>query len=777
MTGKYWLKVSAIAVAVCVGLVTAVVAQTYSYSHIETNGNLRIDDSSLIRISGLPDSGTVTATQLNSAFRAISDRALFEEISIIPRGNVLEINVAEFPTISRIAFEGNRTIKDEQLETVILSQPRQVFVPARIETDADRLAEAYFTSGRFAATVTPKIIRRSQNRVDVVFEIVEGRVVEIESITFIGNNDFSDARLRRVLETKQAGVLRTFTTSDTYLPDRIELDKTLLRDFYLSRGYVDFRVLSATTELAKSRNSLAVVFKVEEGQPYTIREITASSELPGIDPEVYRAQSRINPGDRYNPVTLDDSVKRMEFLASEQGFEFVKVTPEINPVGVGTLDVDFRIEQDSPLVIERIEITGNDTTVDRVIRRHFERVEGDPYDEESLARTADRIRALGLFSDVEVDVAPISETEVIINTRVEEQNTGSLGVGLTYSKQSGVGYTLTLTERNLLGRGQTLGLSIGASDDERTYSLYFIEPFLFDRDLEFGVNLSNQAIENFASFADYDEFDIGTYLAFPISERGRLTTDVSFTQQKTKPVFDNAKTYSRVIREEFPNPEKRGLVGLGVAYSHDTISSGVYTDRGFRFGVSQRLSFGEGTIAKTQASVTGQTVQGKVTLQARLRGGFVIRTGSESTHLFDRFHADSSIIRGFESYGIGPRTRNQKLPLGGNKFASLQLEAQYPFSAGDINITGAVFTDAATIWGLDKTEDCIGNTAGPKNEACPAPENPKNVDDGSKIRSSAGVGLIVGTPVGPLRFDFTRALKTYPDDKTQSFSITFGSTF
>ncbi len=788
MTGKRWLQACVIAMVVSTGLATAVDAQTYSYTRIETNGNLRIDDVSLIRISGLPESGTVTATELNAAFRAISDRALFEDISIIPRGNVLEINVVEFPTISRIAFEGNRTINDEQLETVILSNPREVFVPARIENDADRLAEAYFNAGRYAATVTPKIIRRSQNRVDVVFEIIEGRVVEIESITFIGNVAFSDARLRRVLETKQAGILRTFTTTDTYLPDRIERDKTLLRDFYLSRGFVDFRVLSATTELSRSRDSLSVVFKVEEGQPYTIREVTVSSELPGVDPALYHAESRIRPGDRYNPVTIDDSVKRMEFLASQQGMEFIQVTPDIDPVGLGVVDITFIVEQDSPLVIDRIEIFGNDTTVDRVIRRHFERVEGDPFDPESLERTADRIRALGLFASVETDVVPVSETDVVINTRVEERSTGSLGVGLTYSKQAGVGYTASLTERNLLGRGQTLGLSIGASDDERTYTLYFIEPYLFDRDLEFGLNLANQGIENFAGYVDYDEFDLGTYLAFPISERGRLTTDISFTQQKTKrPIAAGNRdpdrnpvdlVYSKLIDRDFKsNTGKRDLVSLGVAYTHDTISSGVYTDRGFRFSISQRLSFGEGTIAKTQASAIGQTVQGRATLQARLSGGFVTQTGNQSTHLLDRFHSSSSIIRGFESYGIGPRTVLAKLPLGGNKFASLQLEALYPISTGDINITGALFTDAATIWGLDETDDKQNNRVPPGDNDPDFQKLPKHVDDRSRIRSTAGVGVILGTPVGPLRLNFTRALKSYPDDKTQSFTITFGSTF
>ena len=765
----------------CVALLVAVTAvsnadaQTYSYSRIETNGNVRIDSQSLIRISGLPESGTVSATQLNSAFRAISDRALFEEISLVPRGGVLEINVVEFPTINRIDFEGNRTIKDEQLTEVIFSKPRQVYVPAKIENDASRLAEAYFSAGRLSATVTPKIIRRTQNRVDVVFEVIEGRVTEIERISFIGNSAFSDSRLRRVLNTKQANLLRTFTTNDTFLPDRIELDKTLLRDFYLSRGFVDFRVLSATSEISRARDAFIVVFKIEEGQPYNIRKITASSELPEVDAEEYLAESRIKPGDRYSPVIVDDTIKRMEFLASSRGLQFVRARPEVDPVQTGTLDINFSIERGQPLLIERIEILGNETTLDRVVRRQFDVAEGDPYNDRSIAEAAERIRALGFFSSVDVADTPVSDRETVVTVQVEEQNTGSLGLGATYSKQSGVGYSLSVSERNLLGRGQTLGFSFSTGSSERTYTLYFIEPSLFDRDLEFGMNLSNQNISNYAGYADFKEFDIGAYLSFPIGERSRLTPSVSFTRQTS----EKLGTTSGILEQEFnKSKSKRSFLSVGLGYQLDTISSGVYSDRGFLFEANQRLSFGKGVVAKTTASVTAQTVLSSAVLQARLGGGFVTATGSRSTHLFDRFHSDSTILRGFEAYGIGPRTTTSNpLPLGGNKYVSLQVESLYPLSRGTVDITGALFADAATIWGLDNTDD--RNDEKKEEDAEKDAEIDKKyiIDDKSKIRAAAGLGLIVRTPIGPLRFNFTRPLKKYDGDKTQNFEVTFSSVF
>ena len=761
----------------CVALLVAVTAvsnadaQTYSYSRIETNGNVRIDSQSLIRISGLPESGTVSATQLNSAFRAISDRALFEEISLVPRGGVLEINVVEFPTINRIDFEGNRTIKDEQLTEVIFSKPRQVYVPAKIENDASRLAEAYFSAGRLSATVTPKIIRRTQNRVDVVFEVIEGRVTEIERISFIGNSAFSDSRLRRVLNTKQANLLRTFTTNDTFLPDRIELDKTLLRDFYLSRGFVDFRVLSATSEISRARDAFIVVFKIEEGQPYNIRKITASSELPEVDAEDYLAESRIKPGDRYSPVIVDDTIKRMEFLASSRGLQFVRARPEVDPVQTGTLDINFSIERGQPLLIERIEILGNETTLDRVVRRQFDVAEGDPYNDRSIAEAAERIRALGFFSSVDVADTPVSDRETVVTVQVEEQNTGSLGLGATYSKQSGVGYSLSVSERNLLGRGQTLGFSFSTGSSERTYTLYFIEPSLFDRDLEFGMNLSNQNISNYAGYADFKEFDIGAYLSFPIGERSRLTPSVSFTRQTSEKLPGIS---SGILEQEFnKSKSKRSFLSVGLGYQLDTISSGVYSDRGFLFEANQRLSFGKGVVAKTTASVTAQTVLNSAVLQARLGGGFVTATGSRSTHLFDRFHSDSTILRGFEAYGIGPRT-DRDLPLGGNKYVSLQVESLYPLSRGTVDITGALFADAATIWGLDKTDD---RTEAELKQDMPPELEENTVDDKSKIRAAAGLGLIVRTPIGPLRFNFTRPLKKYDNDKTQNFEVTFSSVF
>ncbi|MFN6976984.1 MAG: outer membrane protein assembly factor BamA, partial [Gemmobacter sp.] len=440
----------------------AAFAQQFRFGSVVVEGNDRIEARTIVALAAIPRGSAVSAADLNDATQRIVGSGLFEDVALTPRGGTLVIAVRERPTLNVVSIEGNRLIQTDQLRPLLQSQSRRVFNPALAEADAARLAEAYGARGRLAARVTPRVIPRDGNRVDLVFEIAEGRVTEVERLSFVGNRAFSDRRLRQVLETRQAGLLRAILTTDTFAADRIETDKRLLRDFYLSRGYIDFQVADASVELLPERDGFFVTFTVREGQRYRFGALTVVSEVPEADVALFQPLLRIRSGTVYTPTDVENTIARMETFAERSGINFLRVDPRVrrNPA-TGTLDITFALVRGPRVFVERIDIEGNATTLDQVIRRQFRSVEGDPFNPREIRAAAERIRALGFFARADVDTRPGSAADrVIVKTEVEEQPTGSLSFGASYGVAEGFGVVVALSEQNFLGRGQSLRLNL-----------------------------------------------------------------------------------------------------------------------------------------------------------------------------------------------------------------------------------------------------------------------------------------------------------------------------
>ena len=334
-------------------------AQSFRFTNFVVEGNQRVDAGTVLSYANLAPGQSVSSGGLNQAFQGIMGSGLFENVELVPRGSTLLIRVEEFPTISRISIEGNRKVKDDELLAVIRSSPRRVYSPTQAEQDAANITGAYEAQGFIAATVTPRIIRRSDNRVDLVFEVAEGRVVENERVSFVGNRRYSDRRLRRVLETKQAGFLRTFFRSDTFVADRIDFDVRVLRDFYLSRGYVDFDVLNVSTELSRERNATFITFQVREGQQFKLGELSATSDVNGVDAEEFLRAGRLRSGVIYSPTLIENAITRMEGLATQKGLDFVRIDPRVTRNDRAlTLDIEFALTRGPRVFVERIDIEG-----------------------------------------------------------------------------------------------------------------------------------------------------------------------------------------------------------------------------------------------------------------------------------------------------------------------------------------------------------------------------------------------------------------------------------
>lgn len=736
---------------------------TYSFASIRVEGNVRVETPTVLNYVALPTNETVTAAQLNDSYQAVLATGLFEDVQFTPANNVLVVRVKEYPTINRINIEGNNRLSDEDALEIIQSRPRLVFNPAQIERDANALARAYQEQGRFATTVTPEIIRLSDNRVDVAFVVSETRNVEVERVSFVGNRAFSDNRLRRVLGSKQAGLLRAFVRQDSFIAERIEFDKVVLSDFYQSRGYVDFQVLSVASEFSRERNGFFLTFNVREGQQFKFGEITTVSEMPGVDAAEYMDVARLNVTNKpYTPVVVDRAITRMEQLALKNGENFLRVEPRVTRNDRDlTLDVEFALVRGPRIFVERIDIEGNVTTLDQVIRRQFRTVEGDPFNPREIREAAERIETLDLFADSNVSAREGSAPDqLIVDVDVEEKLTGSLTFGGAYSPESGIGLTANFRERNFLGRAQTLDVDLVFGVDNAAYGFTFIEPAFLSRDVRFSMELNYQ--ETAYSYTNYSTnlFRFLPSFSFPISERTRLA--LRYTWNKDK-VFDVASKSSPVLKAE----QAQGAVinsTVGYTLTYDSRGTGLDPTSGvfLRFGQDVSGLGGTGRWLKSTGTAVAETTtfNEEVTLRAVAEGGALITTGDPS-RITERFNLSSRIIRGFRPAGAGPRdlTVPNEDVLGGNYYAAARFESEFPLGLPEeYALRGALFLDFASVWGLDNT-------------------NNGRVDDSFHLRSSIGVSLIWDSAFGPLRINLSKALLKESYDEIQPFEFTVSTQF
>lgn len=774
-------NVSAAALAVALGFALApdfAAAQSYSFTNVQVEGNQRIQTSTIVAYTGIERGKSVSAGELNDAYQRILDSGVFESVEIVPRGNTLVIKVTEFPTISRISFEGNRRIKDDALLALIESSPRRVFNPTVAERDAAALAEAYGAQGRLASTVTPRIIRRSDNRVDLVFEISEGDTTEVERVSFVGNRVFSDRRLRRVLETKQAGLLRTFIRADTLIEDRLQFDRQVLRDFYLSRGYVDVRVNSTNAEVTEERDGVFLVVDITEGQQFTFGEISVTSEMSEADADEFRDVLRLRPGVVYNPALVENAITRLETLAIRKGIDFLRAEPRVTRNDRDlTLDVEFVLTRGPRVFVERIDIEGNTTTLDRVIRRQFRTVEGDPFNPREIRESAERIRALGFFETAEVEVREgSSPSEVVVDVDVVEQPTGSLSLGGAYSVDDGFGLALGLSENNFLGRGQRLSFNISTAQDAEEYTLGFTEPFLLGRDLRFDLDLG--LAETDSSFSEYDtkRAFFSPALTFNTSESTRL--QVRYTWDMDEMISRGNDTNGTplagpVVRSEIAQGEQNAST-IGFTYTYDSRLNGLDSNRSFLFEVGADYAGlgGDQEYVRTTAKIVAQRriLNDEVTLRATIEAGAFSWQGDGFSRSIDRFVLSPSILRGFEPGGVGPRDQssngaggNYNDFLGGNYYAVARFDAEFPLGLPEeIGLRGGLFYDVGNLWGLNNANTGASSAI---------------VGREGSFRHVVGFSLLWTTGFGPLRFNFSKALKKEDFDEEQNFDLTLQARF
>lgn len=726
---------------------------------IRVEGTQRIESATVRSYMRVNPGDPFDPVRLDDSLKNLFATGLFADVRLERDGDILVVIVDENPIVNRIAFEGNQRIEDDTLQQEIELRPRVVFTRTKVQSDTDRILEIYRRSGRFAATVEPKVIQLEQNRVDLAFEINEGPLTSIRSINFIGNREFSDSTLRDQVTTIEASFWNFFSTADTYDPDRLTFDRELLRRFYLNEGYADFRVVSVVAELTPDQQDFIVTFTVEEGPRYRFGQIGLQTGLRNLDPETLRDEVTTEEGDWYDASEVDRTIEVLTDAVGDLGYAFVDIRPRVQrDRDALTIDIVYDIQEGPKVFIERIEIEGNTRTLDRVIRREFQVVEGDAFNTSKLRRSRQRVQNLGFFKTVTVENEPGSAPDrTVVKVEVEEQSTGDVTFGAGFSSTNGPIGNIGLRERNLLGRGQDLRLSFTLAGEATELDFSFTEPYFLDRNVAAGIDLYRTTADR-DDYSSYEEERLGGSLraGFDITEE--LRNVVRYTVEN-RDITDVDNDASLLVRSEQGATLRSGVSN---ELTYDTRDSRFDPREGLI--TSLRTDFtglgGDVTFVRGQVNAGyWYTVYEDWTLSVRGSGGSMVGVG-EDTLISDRFFKGGGQPRGFEYGGIGPRDRNTGDALGGKNFYTGTVEAAFPLALPfDLDIRGRVFTDIGAAWAID--DNSI----------------PVTVDESSAPRVTVGTGISWNSPFGPVVVDIGYALVKEDFDETEIFSFSFGTQF
>ena len=810
---------------------SSALAQTVQSITVE--GNRRVEVETIRSYFKPGPGGRLDQGAIDDGLKALIETGLFQDVRINRgAGGQLIVSVVENPVIGRVAFEGNKKIKDEQLTTEVQSKARGTFSRAMVQSDTLRIAEIYRRSGRYDVRVTPEIIEQPNNRVDLIFTIEEGAKTGVKSIEFVGNNAFSSYRLRDVIKTRESNLLSFLATGDIYDPDRVEADRDLIRRFYLKNGFADVQVVAALTEYDPEKKGFNVTFKIEEGAQYRVGAVDFRSSIPNFDPTSMRTYSRVHVGSLYNVESVEKSVEEMQIEASRRGYAFAVVRPGGDRnFEAHTVSVVFNIDEGPRTYIERINLRGNTRTRDYVIRREFDISEGDAYNRALVDRAERRLKNLDYFKSVKITTEPGSSSDrVILVVDMEEKSTGDFSISGGYSTTDGALAEVSVSERNLLGRGLFAKASVTYGQYSRGYSLSFVEPYLLDYRVALGLDLyQREQLSN--SYISYGTKTLGfsPRLGFSLREDLALQVRYSIYRQEItlpyylancnnnlgtsafnpSPAFAASQTppidltstnglgcyndgeASLPVRKELANG-KTLTSAIGYTLTYNTLDNNKNPTDGLLVDFRQDFAGVGGDVSYLKSVIDAKyytPLVSDIVGLIRVQSGMLNKIGSD-LRMLDHFQMGPNLVRGFAPNGIGPRDLNPfgtQDALGGTKYwgASLELQMPFWFLPKEVGLKGAVYADAGGLYDYKGPTSWTATNEVNAPGCIPSTINPTSTgtctglvyDDSKVIRSSVGVGLIWQSPFGPLRFDYAVPLSKGKYDRTQEFRFGGGTTF
>ncbi|MGN6465488.1 MAG: outer membrane protein assembly factor BamA [Rhizobiaceae bacterium] len=762
-------------------------------SSIEVRGNKRVESDTIRNYLSIRPGKPYDSGDIDAAVKRLFSTGLFSDVRINQVGGTLVIQVSEYPVVNQVIFVGNKKIKDDELTRSVRLKPQGSFSNPVLDADIKNIKDAYSRIGRSDATVTPQVIDLGEDRVNVVFHINEGGRTKIAEINFIGNKAFSDRRLSDVISTKESNLLSFVLRNDVYDEDKLRADEQALRRFYFNHGYADFRVVSSSAELNDATNKYTINITVDEGQRYRFGDITIENNIQNVDVGSLQPLLKSRKGDIYSAKDVEDSIVALTDRMAGMGYAFAQVQPRGDRnFDNKTISVAYAIDEGPHTYIQRIEIRGNTRTRDYVIRREFDISEGDAFNQVQIQKAKKRLEDLDYFTSVNISTAPGSEPDqVVLVVDVVEKSTGQFSIGAGYStgqtSSSGKGISLqgSVSERNFLGRGQYIRVSAGGGlDGSRDYALSFTEPYFLGRRISAGFDI-------YRSTRNYDNYD--SELTGGTIRFGLPITDALSTQLAYNIVSEKYKYSSSCDKDGTPGPDpdcdvsqavingvesspwlKSSVSGSIIYNTIDDVknpANGIYANFTTEYaGVGGDAHF----VKFTARGSYYKTVSEQMDLVALVSGGAgYIHGFGDGVRIFDLFESNDRIIRGFEYNGIGPYDFQSKEHLGGTTYFNATAELQFPLPAvpPSLGLKGAVFADAATLYGNNLDNPCRDTTTGhPAGSDCTGGR-------GMQWRASAGISLLWASPFGPLRLDYAIPVIKQAGDKVQNFNFGVSTQF
>jgi outer membrane protein insertion porin family len=744
-------------------------------------GNRRISEEAIRAHFHKTPAASLTPAAVDSALKELYATGLFEDVKIIPSGTHVIVRVVEATAIDRVRFEGNKQIKDDDLAKEISLQPRGPMTKAAVREDVARIVELYNRNGRYEAEVTPKTIARGDGRFDLVFEIKEGAKTGVKRIAFAGNHEYADSRLKGVVRTTESGWFGFLKTTDVYDRDRIEADADLLRRFYAKNGFADVRV-SADGSYDPAQHGFMLTFTIREGARYTFGAIDIQSRLEALDGSAPRDAVRLARGAVFDGEAVEKAASAITVAAGKHGFPFVDVRSHADhDPAAHIVNVVFTLDDGPRRYVERINIHGNTVTRDEVIRREFDIAEGDAYNRGLVDAAERRLKQLPPFKSMKITTETGSASDrVVLNVDVEEQKTGEIFYSGGYSTSAGLIGEVSVAERNFLGRGQFVKVSVAVGQYLHSGSVSFVEPYLLGNRMSLGVDLFyKDVLTNPTQSYGGQSYGAGIKVSAPLMDGVTSEAHYSLTNQSVSLdptlmacVPPNATTAcpSAAIKQAALDGSQ-WVSTVGSALSYSTLDNPKDPHEGLRATLSQDVAGVPGTVdfLRTTGDVRyyhdlGNDIVGSV----RAQGGYINPYGGQTLPLMSSFFGGPQLVRGFAVNGFGPRdvtAGTTQDNIGGSRYwaTSAELQAPIPGLPAEIPLKTAVFADAGSLWGYR------GATASPSLSQS------LTVADSKTVRSSIGSSLIWDSPFGPLRVDYAYPVSKASTDITQRLHFGVGA--
>ena len=728
--------------------------QINKMQRIVVQGNKRIESSVIIRDS-LIDTTSANEKALSAAIKNLYKTGYYEDVKIFKSDNVIFITVKENPIIDLVSIEGNKEITDDLILEEIETKSRNVFSTDQIKSDSDKIQTLYKRLGYFSTFVEPKMIKVDDSRVNIVFEVFEGKEARIKKINFINNKVFSDSTLKDVISSSEYRWYEFWGGNDGFDKDRINYDKDLLKKYYFDNGYIDFQITSVNSSLVDNRKDFLINFTMFEGERYKITKVDVNSRIRNLNINKLMSLMEIDEGDWFSSEDIDQSIKLISEETAKLGYAFVEVVPRIKKISKNNVEVVLEIQEGTKIYIDRIQVSGNVKTMDSVIRRELELVEGDPYNSSKIKQSEKNVKSTGLFDNVEIKLNEIIGTnKTKLDVEVAERSTGQFSVGAGFSSLDGAIGSLGIKESNLFGEAKELSLDLGLSTRKSQIDLSFTDPYFLDRDLAAGIDLFNIRRNN-KIYSGYKHNIIGFKLRVGYEIYDNLRHFSSYSLKRDK-IHDIDNTTSRFIQAQ---EGKRVTSVIGQALQFDKLNDRINPTDGYRLRLDVDY-FGLGG--------DSEHLQTEISLANfyRISDGFILGNFIEAGYIAsvkevkinDRFFLNGDRLRGFKNLGIGPRDSSTSDALGGEIYYLSRNELNFPLGLpDDLGLGGIIFADIGTLY----------NTG----------SSGSNVRDESKFRASAGIGISWISPFGPVKFYLSKAILKENYDKKEIFRFSFGTTY